>query len=206
MELARRLRERPGVVHLDLGRLAAAEAASMVQACTPGAPPELVARVQLAAEGVPLMVEEVLASPGVPTSLAETVRARLAELDDEERLVLASAAVIGRNFPWRLLPAATGALTERVSSALGRGTGCQLLAVEGDGFTFRHALIREAIVEELLPPRRGIEILRELPQRPPARTGPSGPSCWPAPETAAPAPPSTRRSASEPARSGSTAA
>jgi hypothetical protein len=49
----------------------------MVRACSPGANDETVARVQHAADGIPFLVEEVLASPGVPASFSDTVRARL---------------------------------------------------------------------------------------------------------------------------------
>ena len=52
----------------------------MVRACVPGADGDTVARVARAADGVPLLVEEVLASPGLPVTLTDTVRARLDEL------------------------------------------------------------------------------------------------------------------------------
>ena len=115
---------------------------------------DLIARVQQTADGVPFLVEELLASPGVPRSFADTVRARLADLGDDERLVLHTAAVLGRQFDWRLLPSATGLPAGVVSGALERGVGSMLLAVDGDAFRFRHALTREAVAGELLPPRR----------------------------------------------------
>ena len=65
-----------GGTHLSLERLNAEQAALMVLACDPDAGRDQVARVQRAAEGVPLLIEEVLASPGVPDSFADTVRER----------------------------------------------------------------------------------------------------------------------------------
>ena len=66
----------------------------MVRACLAGADDDLVARAQLAADGVPFLVEEVLASPGVPDSFAEMVRSRLAGFSPHlSRLLAAGPAV-----------------------------------------------------------------------------------------------------------------
>jgi DNA-binding CsgD family transcriptional regulator/tetratricopeptide (TPR) repeat protein len=156
MDLAIRLHGRRAAAHLPLGRLSDEHVAAMVRACLPDAADDIIARVQQAADGVPFLVEELLASPGVPRSFADTVRTRLAGLGDDERRVLHTAAVLGRHFDWRLLPAATGLPPSVVSSALERGTGSMLLIVDGDAFRFRHALTREAVAEELLPPQRAI--------------------------------------------------
>jgi DNA-binding CsgD family transcriptional regulator len=154
LDLVRRVHGRRGASHLSLGRLDDEHVAEMVRACMPEADGDVVAQVQHAAEGVPFLVEEVLASPGVPSSFADTVRVRLASLGEDELRVLHMAAVVGRHFDWRLLPAATGLADDLVSVALERGVGCQLLTVQGEKFRFRHALTRDAVVEELLPPVR----------------------------------------------------
>jgi DNA-binding CsgD family transcriptional regulator/tetratricopeptide (TPR) repeat protein len=154
LDLVRRVHGRRGATHLPLGRLDDDHVAGMVGACMPEVGLDVVARVQHAAEGVPFLVEEVLASPGVPSSFADTIRVRLADLDGDEQRVLQVAAVVGRHFDWRLLPAATGLAASVVTVALGRGVGCQMLTVRGEDFRFRHALTRDAIVEELLPPVR----------------------------------------------------
>jgi DNA-binding CsgD family transcriptional regulator/tetratricopeptide (TPR) repeat protein len=154
MDLATRLHGRRAVAHLPLGRLNDEHVAVMARACLPGAADDIIARVQQTADGVPFLVEELLASPGVPRSFADTVRTRLAGLGDDERLVLHTAAVLGRHFDWRLLPAATGLPSGVVSGALERGAGSMLLIADRDAFRFRHALTREAVAGELLPPRR----------------------------------------------------
>jgi DNA-binding CsgD family transcriptional regulator len=154
LDLVRRTHGRRGVTHLQLGRLDDEHVTEMVAACKPDAGADVIARVRQAAEGVPFLVEEVLASPGVPGSFAETIRVRLAGLADDELRVLQAAAIIGRHFDWRLLPAATGLAASVVTVALGRGVGCQLLTVQGEEFRFRHALTRDAIMGELLPPIR----------------------------------------------------
>ena len=80
----------------------------MVRACLPSAAGDVIARVQRLADGIPFLVEEALAAPGVPRSFAEGVRARLAGLDEDQRMVLYTAALFGHHFDWRVLPAATG--------------------------------------------------------------------------------------------------
>jgi DNA-binding CsgD family transcriptional regulator/tetratricopeptide (TPR) repeat protein len=154
MELAVRLHGRRAAMHLPLGRLTDDQVAVMVRACLLAAPGDIVARVQQAADGVPFLVEESLAAPGVPSSLAVTVRARLDSLGSDERLVIQAAAVLGRQFDWRLLPAVTGLPPAVVSGALERGVDSMLLSVSAEAFGFRHALTREAVAADLLPTRR----------------------------------------------------
>jgi DNA-binding CsgD family transcriptional regulator len=153
-ELVARVTGRRAAQHLALGRLTTGQVAAMVRACLPSAPEEVIARVQRAADGIPFLVEESLAAPGVPRSFADGVRSRLAALSDDERLVLHTAALLGRQFDWRLLPTATGLDAGLVAGALEHGVGTQLLAVDADVFRFRHMLTREAVAAELLPPRR----------------------------------------------------
>lgn len=153
-ELVARLHGRRAASRIALGRLSADDVAAMVRACLPTAADDVIARVQHLADGVPFLVEETLAAPGVPSSFADGVRARLADPSAEERLVLHTAALFGRQFDWRLLPAATALHTDVIGSALEHGVRSQLLALDGDAFRFRHMLTREAVAAELLPPRR----------------------------------------------------
>ena len=126
----------------------------MVRACLPSAPDDVITRVQHAADGIPFLVEESLTASGVPRSFADGVHSRLAALSDDERLVLHTAALLGRQFDWRLLQAATGLNAALIAGALEHGVGAQLLALDADAFRFRHMLTREAVAAELLPPRR----------------------------------------------------
>src|SRR6202012_837155 len=85
LDMVRRLRGRPGVELLGLDRLSDKDMARMVQACVPGAGPDILDRVQTSAEGVPLLAEELLASPGVPESFTETGREGLAGFSRPQR-------------------------------------------------------------------------------------------------------------------------
>ena len=77
-ELMARLHARRAIARIMLGRLSAAEVATMVRACLPAAADDVIARVQRHADGIPFLVEESLAAPGVPSSFADGVRVRLA--------------------------------------------------------------------------------------------------------------------------------
>ncbi len=153
-ELAARLRGQPGTLRLTLDRLDGGELAAMIRACQPDAAAGVVARVTEASEGVPLLVEELLASPGLPADFAATVTARLAALPAEQRQVIEAAAVLGRHFDWRLLPAMTGETDGAVTGALAAGAEALLLATDGSAMRFRHALTRDAVLETLIPPRQ----------------------------------------------------
>jgi DNA-binding CsgD family transcriptional regulator len=161
-ELVARLTGRRAASHLALGRLTADQVATMVRACLPSAADDVITRVQHVADGVPFLIEESLAASGVPRSFADGVHSRLAALSDDERLVLHTAALLGRQFDWRLLPAATGLPADLIARALEHGVGTQLLAVDAGAFRFRHMLTREAVAAELLPPRRVILAARAL--------------------------------------------
>jgi DNA-binding CsgD family transcriptional regulator/tetratricopeptide (TPR) repeat protein len=154
LDLARRLRGRPGVVQLELSRLDDRAVVEMVRACWGDVPDAVLERVEGSADGVPLLVEELLASPGVPTSFAESVRERLLRFDADGRNVLEAAAVLGRQFDWELLGPVTGLAGEVVASALAEAVERLLLQVEGQVFRFRHALTRDAVLAGILPPRQ----------------------------------------------------
>ncbi|SEL51082.1 regulatory protein, luxR family [Streptacidiphilus jiangxiensis] len=154
-DLARRCHDRRGVdATVALDRLGDEDVARMARACDPQVDDDRLTRVCRGAEGVPFLVEELLAGPGVPESFAATVRARTARLAPSTRLVLNAAAVLGRRFDWELLPRITALPRETVSASLAEGTACGLLAVNGAAFEFRHALTRDALLADLLPPAR----------------------------------------------------
>ena len=160
LALVRRLHQRGAAALVTLGPLEPDAVEEMIRACAPEADLALVQRVQLTAEGVPLLVEEVLAAPGVPATIGETVRSRAAALGPDDRAVLVTAAVLGRDFDWRLLPRITGLPADRVTTAMEALVAAMLVDITGDGFRFRHILVREALVESIVPPHR-IQIARE---------------------------------------------
>jgi DNA-binding CsgD family transcriptional regulator len=154
LDVARRKRGRPGVTYLGLERLGQEQSAAMVRACRPDAADEVVQRIGETADGIPLLVEDLLASPGLPTDFAATVKTRVWALPPEQREVIQAAAVLGRQFDWDLLPAVVGQTTEAVSDALAAGLESLLLSSHGAELRFRHALTRDAVIDMLLPPHQ----------------------------------------------------
>src|SRR5262249_31500927 len=119
LEVARRQRGRPGVLHLDLDRLSDDDMARMVHACIPGAEAGLLRRVQASAVGIPLLVVGPLASPRLAAPFTRSGRARLAGFSEPQRAALDAGAVLGRHFDFELLPAVSGQSAALVAETLG---------------------------------------------------------------------------------------
>ncbi len=123
--------------------------------------PALLSRITQAAEGNPLYVEQLLAmitengaavgDLAIPPSIHALLAARLDRLPPEERAVLESASVVGKEF-WR------GAVAELMGDVERGSVGASLMTLtrkefieparsifpSEDGFRFRHILIRDA--------------------------------------------------------------
>jgi DNA-binding CsgD family transcriptional regulator/tetratricopeptide (TPR) repeat protein len=149
---------------IDLSRFTPEELAVFLTVTT-GEPPssETIDRCVELSDGNAFFVEELLASglllPGsnpLPPSLRDVVLARVELLGDDERDVLRAAAVAGRRVSHRLL-AAVSELPERVlTSALRECVAQHMLVIDpgDDTYVFRHALLREAVYQDLLPGER----------------------------------------------------
>lgn len=173
--VVRRLTAVPGMTTLRLGRLDAADVATLAAACRDGAalPATEAARLLDRSEGVPFLVEELLERPGdgVPPTLAGLVGARLDVLAEGERDVLLAAAVLGSEPDWRLLAPTVGMPEQAVLRALRAAAAAGLLASDGERLCWPHALTREAVLATLLPPERAV-LSRRAAQALVTRAGP----------------------------------
>lgn len=98
-----------------------------------------------------------LGTVGMPQSVREVVVARVRRLGDAAGQVLTAAAVCGRDFDLRTVAAATDRGEDEVLDLLeAAGTAGLVGEVAGypERFTFAHALVQHALVEELSPTRR----------------------------------------------------
>lgn len=179
-ELLVRLARRSPDVLVDVGSLDPASVRAMVATClaTPSPPAGLDDFVLLHSDGNPYLVEELLAglisagtlddsrglwevtgtlNPSLPASLRGSILQRLAGLDATSRRVVDAAALLGREFDWELLPGIAEVDGRAVVDAMRAAVDAQLIEPVGEGFRFRHALSREAVLADLLPPhRRGL--------------------------------------------------
>ncbi|HTJ61156.1 MAG TPA: AAA family ATPase, partial [Candidatus Saccharimonadales bacterium] len=129
-----------------------------------GLPVLPLAEVLRLAEGSPLFAEELLRhaiDPShqrgldieLPLSLRALVLERIAALEPDDRVTLSYAAAIGRRFDAEMLARVRGQSVERVAALLRNVRDLQLITEERaarGSYVFRHALVREALYEELL--------------------------------------------------------
>ena len=93
-----------------------------------------------------------MARPGIPQTISDTVRERLAGFPGQQRAVL-EVAVMRRHFDWEILPAASGQSLEVVFRALARVVDWVLVTADAARFQFCHVPAREAVLMLALPPR-----------------------------------------------------
>jgi tetratricopeptide (TPR) repeat protein/transcriptional regulator with XRE-family HTH domain len=106
----------------------------------------------------------------VPWSVAHSIRQRVAALPADARVLLGTAAVVGRTAPRAVLSAMSDQSPAQVLDALAAACRAWLLEEEGqDAYRFAHDVVREAILGDLGAARRAAlhqraaEVLEGLP-------------------------------------------
>ncbi len=154
------LERSPLVEHVELAGLDRAELLSLLDEIGDGARADDAAIDNLLArsDGNPFYIEELVAAGGVtgplPPTLADVILARVARLPDAAQDVLHQAAVLGQDVDDTLLAAVTRQPIDVVTAAMREAVFDQLLVIDGDACRFRHALVREALYDDLLPGER----------------------------------------------------
>ncbi len=165
--LLARTERRHAVTHVRLQRLTPSQTAAMLAAAT-GAPAPLRAATALhhRTGGNPFFLEELLrALPGygveelveqpLPWSLADVLRRQVEDLDPLSHRIVEAATVLGHRIPFDLLADVTGAGEDELITVLRDLVTRGVLVESGeDEFAFRHALVREAIGDQLLGRQR----------------------------------------------------
>ena len=111
-------------------------------------------------EGNPLFLETLLASQDteigeLPDSLRDLVLIGVRRLPEESQEVLRIASTGGRRIGHALLAAVSGLDPDQLSRVLRPAVTANTLVTEADDYVFRHALIREAVHDDLLPGEHG---------------------------------------------------
>ncbi|MFD9944415.1 AAA family ATPase [Nonomuraea sp. NPDC059023] len=146
-----------GVLRLDLPRLSQDEVAEQMTGIL-GRTPEYarVEKVFERSEGIPLFVEALLDDPDgdcvFPDSMQDLILSAVERLPEETQRVLRVAAAGGIRIGHALLAAVSGLSDLELESALRPAIAGNVLQIaDNRAYVFRHALIREAVHEELLP-------------------------------------------------------
>ncbi|MEV4534767.1 AAA family ATPase [Asanoa sp. NPDC049518] len=148
-----------GVERLDVGRLdreGTAEILASVYGAEPGQ--RAIDKVHQRAQGNPFFVEELAASgdpaacADIPESLRDLLLARVDRLPESAQPVLRIAAAGGNRIGHELLATVAGLPEAALDAALRTAVTAQLLVADAEGgYEFRHALVREAVHDDLLP-------------------------------------------------------
>ncbi|MGV9308079.1 helix-turn-helix transcriptional regulator [Nonomuraea sp. NPDC003727] len=146
------------VGRLELRRLSRREVIEQAVGILGGLPGRLdIDDVYSRSEGNPLFVEALLAGDGhdsVPDSLRDLLLASVERLPDDTQELLRVASAGGARIDHALLTAVAGLDDGALSRALRPAVAGNVLVVDGEGYAFRHALIREAVHDDLLPGER----------------------------------------------------
>jgi predicted ATPase len=161
------MERRHSITHLRLGRLSPPQTAAMLAAAT-GRPAPVRAADSLHQRtgGNPFFLEELLRSRDsddleelcaqpLPWSLVEVLRRQVDDLEPVPQRVVEAAAMLGYRIPFDLLAGVTkideGELVDVLRDLVARGV---LVESGEDEFAFRHALVREAVTDQMLARQR----------------------------------------------------
>jgi DNA-binding CsgD family transcriptional regulator/tetratricopeptide (TPR) repeat protein len=147
---------------LELGRLGRRDLAELLAGILEEpAPPALVGEILARSEGNPFFAEELLAAhldgTRLPLALRDLVLARVEALSEPTQRVLEVAAVAGTRVDHELLAAVVDQDAEQLVGLLREAVTRHVLGVDETtgAYVFRHALVQEAIYDDLLPVQRG---------------------------------------------------
>src|SRR5215831_3657362 len=150
---------------LELSRLGRRELGELLAGILGGpAPAALVGEILARSEGNPFFAEELLAarvsgfggSAELPEALRDLLLARVEALPQAAQRLLQVAAVAGRRVDHHLLAEVAAQPPDRLVDLLREAVAHHVLVVEGGSgaYAFRHALVQEAIYDDLLPVQR----------------------------------------------------
>ena len=150
----------PGLSRIELGPLPDAELRRIVRRAGSHLGEDVVDDVARRAEGNAFFAEELAVAAADrggsdPADLARLLLTRVDRLDEDAQGVVRVAAVIGRRVPHRLLERVAGVDAPTLRAALRAAVEHHVLEPWGErGYEFRHALLAEAVTDDLLPAER----------------------------------------------------
>lgn len=140
-----------GFITLDLSPLRSREASALAEDIS-NSDESFVRRCIERSEGNPLFLEQLLRTESgieddnLPDSIQTLVQSRMDRLPKKDRTAIQAASVIGQRFTQELVQFLVNDSAYECKALLTH----HLVRVEGDGFLFAHALIREGVNQSLL--------------------------------------------------------
>jgi len=152
----------PSVNRMQVEPLQDLDVARLVRSLLPGSLPEGdVHAIVRRADGNAFFAEELVSAAegsswaGLPEDLADLLLVRLDRLDDGARDVVRAAACAGRRVGQALLAAVVDQEPDALDRSLRTAVEQNVMVRMGtDSFAFRHALLAEAVYDDLLPGER----------------------------------------------------
>jgi DNA-binding CsgD family transcriptional regulator/tetratricopeptide (TPR) repeat protein len=153
------LERRATVERVELAPLSREELGALLEGIL-GEPPGalLLADLFERSDGNPFFAEELLAASSdgrvIPDTLREALMVRVESLSQPARELLRAAAAAGRRVNHRLLAEASDLSGPELDDALRDAVAHHVLVQDAETYAFRHALVREAVLSDLLPGER----------------------------------------------------
>ncbi|WP_235508131.1 AAA family ATPase [Agromyces sp. Soil535] len=146
----------------DLGRLSRAQVRKLAKSLIVDETPSenVFDTVFRRSDGVPFFVEELVGIDGcreegiVPDTLRELLLARYERLSEPAQELLRLISTGGVRISHALLSEVYAGTADQLDAAARESVLFGVLTIEGDDYAFRHALVREAILSDLLPGER----------------------------------------------------
>lgn len=150
----------PRVTRIHLDGLPDDAVRAIVRSVRPvGLDDRAVEQIVRRAEGNAFFAEELVCAPdparALPTDLADLLLVRLDGLTEPARAVVRAAACAGRKVPHAMLAEVLHLEPYQLDEALRDAVEANILVpIDGSSYTFRHALLAEAVYDDLLPGER----------------------------------------------------
>lgn len=143
------------VAFVDLDRLSSEDAARLTRMLAPELDRDAVQQIVTRSDGLPFFIEELIAFADrrLPDTLRDLLLARVEMLGGDARSAVDLLAAGGVHVDSYLLEeTAEGSVErDRLNDGLREALTANILVADDDGYAFRHALLQEAVHDDLLP-------------------------------------------------------
>ena len=155
VETRQSLIDRHGAVELELRALGSDDVAALVRRHVPDPTAELVEQITTLGRGIPFAVNELARRAATEPAWVRTLDANMiGGIAAGTREVLQRVAVVGSSFDTDEFVALSGLPEEDAFDHLDVALAALIVEPANSGYRFRHALVRDALLEDVPPHRR----------------------------------------------------